>query len=319
MDRISRMATIAAQKCLKSSGMVVRQGNAYEIGLISGTSTGHLGAVSDFYNDFTAKGAAYADAGLFPNTVVNAHAGYITIQLRIKGYTTVVTQGNASGAIALELAARALRAGTCSMMLAGSTAEYSRNYHRALIDTGLANDRFIPYGEDSLGNVIGEGAVFFALERLSSAKERGAEILGVLRGVDVGYVPALPSTFRFSGNPLRPLLSKLTGELRPSSVIGDGNGYPMASSIERKAIEETLSGVPLKTFADMFGYATGVNALNSMALACLVRKFAKDGHPEGSDETVARVRDLSELIGSNPVCTLVSEGGAAAAISLGLE
>lgn len=318
MDRLSRIATLAAQSCLKSSGFVVRQGNAYDIGLISGTSTGHLESVGSFYTEFTQKGCEFADAGLFPNTVVNAHAGYITLQLRLKGYTTVVTQGNLSGAVALDLAVRALRAGTCSMMLAGATSEYSPNYHRALVETGMAHDSFLPYGPDSLGNCLGEGGAFLALERRDDAIARGARILGTIDDVKLGFAPAPPSTYRPRRNPLSPLLRSLADRRQPSSVLGDGSGFRPAAKIELDALRESMPGVAVRTFTGALGCATGVGLLSSVAIACMARRAIADAAGPVEGEGLAEVAAMADSIGNTPVCTCVAEGGAAAAVSLEL-
>jgi 3-oxoacyl-[acyl-carrier-protein] synthase II len=315
MDRLSRIATLAAQWCLKDSGFVVRQGNAYDIGLVSGTSTGHLESVGTFYTDFTMKGCEFADAGLFPNTVVNAHAGYITLQLRLKGYTTVVTQGNLSGAVALDLAVRALRAGTCSMMLAGATSEYSPNYHRALVETGLVHDSFVPYGTQSLGNCLGEGGAFLALERRSDAIARGARILATIDDVKLGFAPAAPSTFRARKNPLAPLLRGLAERKQPSSVLGDGSGFRPAARMETDALEKELPGVPVMSFSGALGCATGVNLLSSVAIACMARRNATDPS-NAALEGGSRIEDFSRSIGDSPVCTCVAEGGAAGTVSM---
>lgn len=316
MDKITRIATIASQKCLKSSGMAVKQGNAYDIGLISGTSTGHLDSVASFYTDFTLKGPAYADAGLFPNTVVNAHAGYITIQLRIKGYTTVVTQGNLSGMVALDLACRSLRSGMCKMMLAGATSEYSSLHHRALLETGLANDEFHPYSGASKGNCLGEGSVFLALERRSDALARGARILGTLADVRLAFSPAIPSTFRFRSNPLERLLGAPRKDGRPSSILGDGNGHVPAFQLETAALSAMGGETPLRSFSPQFGYVTGVNPLNNIAIACLLRQQAESGADASDPEARIAIARLAEEIGDAPTVTCLSEGGGAGVASL---
>lgn len=318
LDRISRLATIAAQKCLKHSGLAVRQGNAYSVGLISGTSTGHLASVARFYSDFTAKGPAYADAGLFPNTVVNAHAGYITIQLRIKGYTTVLTQGNVSGAAAVDLAVRTLRAGVSKMVLAGATSEYSLMYHRALIDTGLVDDVFLPYRQSSLGNCLGDGSVFLALERREDAELRGARILGEVTHSELGFVPCLPSTFRFESNPLTPMLSRFAQARPVSCLLGDGNGFAAAGRWESDAFAAAVPGARIRSFTSQLGYSTGVNTVTGLAVACLARDLARQAPASAERGEIEAVEGLAAAIGDAPVATCISEGGGAALIGLGL-
>lgn len=305
LDRISRLSVLSSQSALKNSGYKVNNANASRVALISGTSSGPLGSVRDFYHMCIEKGNQYADAGLFPNTVVNAHAGHIGVQLRIKGYTTVITQGNASGLASLDLGCHLLHSGKADIALVGSTTEYSSDYHKALIDLNAISDKQSPYEFDNNGYVLGEGSTFFCLEKLSHAKRRGAHIYGVIDDVAMNSTPVLPSTYRFQRNPFFDIHHAHFDGAEPDVLLGDGIGISKPGKLEVDFAKEMFPGVPLTSTSPYFGNVPGVNLFNNIALYCV----------SSGSEIDIKCNDnemLKSIYGAKSAMTLsLSEGGVA--------
>jgi len=320
MDRISRLACAASALALKDSGLKVTTANATEIGLLSATGTGALASVSEFYINMLEKGVKFADANIFPNTVVNAHLGYVSIELKIKGYTTVIAQGSSSPYASLNLAKYLLEKGVCKAVLVGSVSEYSEMYHRALIDIGYVNDimSLDSYSKELHGNVLGEGAVFFMLEREDHALERGAPIQAYLEQVILDSEPALPSTYKMDRNPLKKVLHELKSkDIQPSYIAGEGSGLPIENKLETEAFEEYFKDVPKTSASPYFGMASGVIPFYNLALFCLLSKHnIVPGLPHNKESNYGKIlhglvkqEDLeSILIGT------VSAGGSAGAL-----
>lgn len=256
MDRISKISSLAAVQALKDSGLRVTFGNAYDIGLISATNVGAVESIGSFYADFLKKGAEFADAGLFKNTVTNAHAGYINLETRIKGYTTVLAQGLGSGLSAVALASRALNSGKCKAVLAGATSEYSPFFHKAVIDIGMAADEPSYYDHSTRGITPGESGAYMMLEKLDDALARNAEIYTVIDQVSVGNDHVFPGTFDYSRNPLKELFADLK-DFEPDVLFGDGYGHKAVNLMESRAFAESFGSVPATSFSDYFGYVHG--------------------------------------------------------------
>lgn len=271
MDRISRMAAAAAAMAARDGGQKITPSNSREIGLVSATATGPLESVHGFYRQLLEKGVRRADANVFPNTVVNAHLGYVSIELKVKGYTTVISQGASSPYAALQTAHDLICSEQCGAVLVGAVCEYSVPFHRALIDIGWAFDGELQpsYMAEPNGNIIAEGAVFFLIERESRARERGAACYARLLDVIVGGEPGFPGTYQFSNNPLVPLLDRMKRRRgAPTYFAGDGNGLRQDHMSEVNAVRAVYHDTPITSASPYFGLSIGVTPFYNLALFC---------------------------------------------------
>lgn len=160
-----------------------------KIGCALGTGGGGLAFVEEQYRAFfiEGKGSLFSiTAGTHGNL-----SSELSINLRLRGPSHVLSTGCASSTDAIGYAAMLIRNGTIPMMLAGGAdAPISHGILTAFEKMRVVSTRrwddpakaSRPFNLDRDGFVLGEGAWMFVLEDVEHAKSRGATVLAEIAG-----------------------------------------------------------------------------------------------------------------------------------------
>ncbi|MBT7668271.1 MAG: beta-ketoacyl-[acyl-carrier-protein] synthase family protein [Bdellovibrionales bacterium] len=125
-----------------------------------------------------------------PRTVSNSPAGEVTLSLKITGPHYTIGAACAAGNMGLIQGAQMLRLGEVDLALAGGVSESVHTFgifaaFKAQGALGNSSDPTLasrPLDTNRNGIVVSEGGAIYTLERLESAKARGATILGEIIG-----------------------------------------------------------------------------------------------------------------------------------------
>ncbi len=153
-------------------------------GSLSGTDAGvYVGAIAQEYGPSLAE--APDDGFAVSGTTTSVASGRLSYTLGLTGPAVTIDTACSSSLVAVHLAVRALRAGECSLALAGGATVMARPGILTEFThlRGLASDgRCKAFGAGADGAGFSEGAGMVVLERLSDARRAGHPVLAVIRG-----------------------------------------------------------------------------------------------------------------------------------------
>jgi 3-oxoacyl-[acyl-carrier-protein] synthase II len=176
MDRLGVFSLVAAQLALASAKLELDDENRNRVGAILGTGVGPMESMELFSRPLFEDGPRAANPAVFPNTVYNAAAGQVAMNVGAVGPTTTLTAGHAAGASAIVYATDLLARGQADAMLAIGADTLTPT----VIDAYRAIGSVHPDGY-----ALSEAGVALLLERHAHADQRGARALAEVLGYGI--------------------------------------------------------------------------------------------------------------------------------------
>jgi 3-oxoacyl-[acyl-carrier-protein] synthase II len=285
-DRYTQLALAAAKEALEDAGWEDGPpGDPERAACVIGTGIGGIGTLEGQHIVMREQGAERISPLSIPLLMANAASGVVAMKHDLRGQSFGTVSACAAGAHAIGMAERLIRYGDADCVVTGgseaaitplATAAFGRM--DALSDSGISR----PFDRRRDGFVMGEGAGILVLESEEFAKQRGARILGALRGYastsDAYHLTAPEPNGRGAAKAIELALDD--AELRPEDIVyvnAHGTSTPLNDRAETNAIksalgEERAKGLPVSSTKSAIGHLLGAaGAVESIATLLALR------------------------------------------------
>jgi beta-ketoacyl-acyl-carrier-protein synthase II len=288
-DRFEQLGVAAAKDAIANSGLEVTEENSGRIGVLVSSAIGGIKSLSDAVIINFTEGPRRVSPFLIPMLMPNGAAGMIAIDNQIKGPCFSSASACASGADGIGTAWLMLKAGMIDAAITGAAEMTICSVGVAAFDRVGAmsrrNDDYSmcpqPFDKNRDGLVMGEGAGILVLERESSAKKRGANIIAELAGygatADAFHVTA-PHEYGAGGAAAMKMAleSAQANADELGYISAHGTGTPLNDQSETRAIKaafgEQAYKIPISSTKSMTGHMMGATgALEAIFCAQAIR------------------------------------------------
>jgi 3-oxoacyl-[acyl-carrier-protein] synthase II len=187
-SRAALIGVIAAREAWADAGLRIAEPNA---GVVIGSGGGGIDVGERQYYDFFVERGRKVTPYAIPVSIVGMVSSEISISLRLRGISHVLSCGCTSSTDAIGYAAALLRAGEADLIVSGGTDACVTpgmmfGFSRMRAVSTAYNDRPAeasrPFDKGRDGFVLGEGAWMVVLEREDRARARGATIYASIDG-----------------------------------------------------------------------------------------------------------------------------------------
>jgi 3-oxoacyl-[acyl-carrier-protein] synthase II len=179
MPRLTQMAIVAAKQALGDSVF-----DPTRVGVVLGTGLGTLDETIGFMQGYIDGGPEAASPLLFPYSVMNAAAGQMAVELKLRGVNSTINHRDTSPLAALGLACDLLALGRADAIVVGGVDELSAPVRAGYrLFGGISpTSSMRPYDATRDGLLPSEGAAIILIEREDDARRRGVHIHAIIDG-----------------------------------------------------------------------------------------------------------------------------------------
>jgi 3-oxoacyl-[acyl-carrier-protein] synthase II len=285
-DRFTQLALAAAGEALEDAGWDGEPPyDPDRVASVIGTGIGGIGTLEANHIVLRDEGADRISPLSIPLLMANAASGVIAMKHDLRGQSFGTVSACAAGAHAIGMAERIIRYGDADAVVTGgseaaitplATAAFRRM--DALSDSGISR----PFDRRRDGFVMGEGAGILVLEEEEAARERGARILGYVRGYastsDAHHLTAPEPTGRGAAKAMELALKDAGIDAEDVLYVNaHGTSTPLNDRSETNAIktalgEELAARMPISSTKSAIGHLLGAaGAVEAIATLLALR------------------------------------------------
>src|SRR4051812_23042030 len=187
-DRFSQFAIVAGDEALTEAGWGLDGDKPYDtdrIGCVIGTGIGGINPLERGKELLIEHGEKKVPPLSIPLMMSNAASGTLSLRYGLHGNSFGTVSACSAGAHAIGMAARLIQMGAADAVVTGGSESALTPLSNAAfkaLDALSPSGVSRPFDARRDGFVMGEGAGILVLEEEEAARERGAKILGYIRG-----------------------------------------------------------------------------------------------------------------------------------------
>ncbi|HXE45569.1 MAG TPA: beta-ketoacyl-ACP synthase II [Conexibacter sp.] len=287
-DRFAHFAMVASDEALAAAGWGGGElpYASERIGCVLATGIGGLGSLEEQHDVLRDSGAKAVSPLSVPLFMVNAGAAALSMRHALRGPAYSVGSACAAGSHAIGTAARMIQTGDADAVVTGGAeatltplARASFVSASALSPSGISR----PFDARRDGFVMGEGAGILVLEDAERAAQRGAPVLGEVRGYastsDAYHLTATEPEGTYAAAAIEAALRDAA--LEPDAIDyinAHGTSTELNDASETKAIkrvfgEELARTVPISSTKSAIGHLLGAaGAVEAIATLLALRE-----------------------------------------------
>ncbi len=292
LDRLTKYLIVAGKGALadagiKEDGKFISVLQPDDIGVCSSTAYGSLDSITELNLVAELEDPRYINPARFPNTVINAAAGYVSIWEDLRAPNATIVDGNCGAIDAVLSCETHLAHRRAQAFLVGGGDVVTEPLYLAFRRLGAiagGEAKWAPGARDSKGLHLGEGAAYLMVERVEGAAARGARVRAHLRGYGTAFDPPRETSRGLHASSAA-VARALRGALADASLVASDvdvvcsslGGLPPFDAAELAGIAEALGDVAVAAPKAMWGESfAGAGALG-MAAAVLWIEGAPPG------------------------------------------
>ncbi|MER5933979.1 beta-ketoacyl-[acyl-carrier-protein] synthase family protein [Streptomyces sp. NPDC002054] len=296
MDRAAQFAVVASRGAVADSGLEIAGLDPHRVGVTVGSAVGATMALDEEYRVVSDAGRLelvdhrYASPHLYNQMVPSSFAAEVAWGIGAEGPSTVVSTGCTSGIDSVGYAVDLLREGTADVMIAGSSDAPISPITMACFDAIKATTprhdepgrASRPFDGTRNGFVLGEGAAFFVLEELESARARGAHIYAEVAGYSTRSNAYHMTGLRPDGVEMAEAIRLALDEAKMNGdeidyINAHGSGTKQNDRHETAAFKRSLGDhayrTPVSSIKSMVGHSLGAIGSIEIAASALAMEY----------------------------------------------
>ena len=283
-SRAAMVGVIAAREAWNDAGLSAGEPGA---GVIIGSGGGGIDVGERQYYDFFVERGRKVTPYAIPISIVGMMSSEISISLRLRGVSHVLSCGCTSSTDAIGYAAALIRSGEAEIVLSGGadacvTPGMIFGFSRMRVMSTEYNDRPAqasrPFDKGRDGFVLGEGAWMLVLEREERARARGAKVYASIEG----YASTCDAYHRVQMAPdgkeiVRAMTLAIERSGRRPEEVGyvsyHGTSTLLNDTVESRSVRQVFGEhaerVPGSSVKSMIGHPQGASGAAGLVTAAL--------------------------------------------------